>query len=156
VCRPPYSEESRFSRYTLKPLLRFFTLGFVSTGLGTQTEWEHGPVLKRIIGLPGDTVKIENNKVYIKEAGASSYTVEPIIITKDYLRTEIDEGGDWPSIFPLGGAMQPLTLSENEYFVLGDNRPVSLDSRHWGLIRLEDIEGLVFLRYWPFRTFDTL
>ncbi len=156
VCTAPYSDEGRFSRYTVKPLLRFFTLGFVSTGFDSKTDWEQGPVIKRVIGLPGDTVKIENNRVFIKEPAASSYKEETAAVIKEYLLSDGGKDPNWPSVFPLGSAMTPLTLSENEYFVLGDNRSQSLDSRHWGVISIEDMEGLVFLRYWPFKKFDAL
>ncbi len=90
--------------------------------------------IKRIIGLPGETIEIKNGKVAIfnKEGNQlldESTYLTPLILT--------------------AGDMQ-ITLAEDKYFVLGDNRIASSDSRSWGLLPREDIIGRVFLRAWPF------
>ncbi len=71
-----------------------------------KTEDEDGMIMKRVIGLPGDTVHIHDGRVYVND--------EPV----DDILTEL-----------AGTAYFPLTLGEDEYFVLGDNRAVSKDSR---------------------------
>lgn len=86
--------------------------------------------IKRIIGLPGEEVKIEEGVVRINgEILDESHYLLPEIKTLDNLS---------------------LKLSENEYFVLGDNREASSDSRRWGALPRENIVGRVFLRLWPF------
>ena len=89
--------------------------------------------IKRVIGLPGETVQIMDGKVYIngEELTEDIYGIEPI---------------EEPGI-----AYEPIEIGEDEYFVLGDNRPVSRDSRYAevGLISGEDIEGRVFVRVFP-------
>ena len=93
--------------------------------------------IKRIIGLPGETVQIDaNGTIYINgEELQESYGREVI---KDP-----------------GTAAEPITLGEDEYFVLGDNRNASSDSRDpsVGLIKREDIIGRAWLRIYPFSKF---
>ncbi|WP_075718682.1 signal peptidase I [Roseburia sp. 499] len=93
--------------------------------------------IKRIIGLPGETVQIDmNGTIYIDgEELQESYGREVI---KDP-----------------GTAAEPITLGEDEYFVLGDNRNASSDSRDpsVGVIKREDIIGRAWLRIYPFSKF---
>lgn len=88
--------------------------------------------IKRIVGLPGETVKIESSRVYVLQDNDFQ------LLDEDYLTDFIQTPGD----------MQ-ITLARDEYFVLGDNRPLSADSRRWGPLPEEDIIGRVFLRAWP-------
>lgn len=88
--------------------------------------------IKRIIGLPEETIEIENGEVIIK---------------KDTISQTLDE------TTYLGGFETPgditVTLQEDEYFLLGDNRDSSYDSRRWGPLPKENITGRVFFRAWP-------
>jgi signal peptidase I len=94
--------------------------------------------IKRIIGLPGETVQIDNNgDIYING----------VILEESYGREVIENPGN---------AINPITLADNEYFVLGDNRNYSQDSRIIGNIKREDIIGRAFLRIWPFNKFGIL
>ena len=92
-------------------------------------------LIKRVIGLPGETVSIEGTKVKITNATHPDgfYLDEP------YLTAE-NLGG------PSGVT---VTLGEDEYFVLGDNRRVSSDSRIWGILPKDDIIGQVVVRLFP-------
>ena len=90
--------------------------------------------IKRIIGLPGETIEIKDGKVEVFNRGGGR-----ILDESEYLSPEIQTPGDIR-----------ITLAENEYFVLGDNRYASSDSRHWGPLPREDIIGRVVLRAWPF------
>ena len=94
--------------------------------------------IKRIIGLPGDKVEIIDGKVYIndKELKSDVYGIT------DYI--------DYPGI-----AEEPITLGDDEYFCLGDNRPVSQDSRYEevGPVKRSIIVGKVWIRIWPLNKF---
>ena len=93
--------------------------------------------IKRIVGLPGETVEIKDGKVMISNQRES------------YI---LDESGYLPSdIFTKGETL--ISLADNQYFVLGDNRYASADSRSWGALPRENIIGRVFLRAWPFTAF---
>jgi len=88
--------------------------------------------IKRIIGLPAETVEIKDGKVYI---------------TKD-LKTQIIDENYLPKDLLTIGSIK-TTLDDNDYFVLGDNRNASSDSRSWGILPRRDIIGKVFLRAFP-------
>ena len=95
--------------------------------------------VKRIFGLPGETIQITGNDIYINGE-------------------KIEDGFAKNGMDDPGIAAEPLTLADDEYFVLGDNRMVSLDSRDpdLGPIKAEDIAGHVILRIWPLKKFGTL
>lgn len=90
--------------------------------------------LKRIVGLPGETIEIKDGKVIIYEDDSNFFVLDE----SDYL----------PESLKTSGNLQ-ISLAENEYFVLGDNRTFSSDSRKWGTLPGENIIGRVFLRAWP-------
>lgn len=95
--------------------------------------------VKRIIGLPGETVQIVDETIYINgNPLKENYGKDPI----NYQ----------------GVASEPFTLGDDEYFVLGDNREVSQDSRYEevGNINKEDIVGRAWLRVYPFKKFGLL
>lgn len=96
--------------------------------------------VKRIIGLPGETVQVRDGFVYIdgEKLEADKYCLSKIL-----------DGGN---------AEVPVKIKKNEYFVLGDNRNMSTDSRnsYVGMVKKKDISGKVFLRIWPFSHFGLL
>ena len=99
-------------------------------------------LIKRVIGLPGETVVITGNAVTIINAAyPNGFTLsEPYLDSAD-----------------LGGATNMrVTLGNDEFFVLGDNRKVSADSRIWGTLPRSDIVGRVFLRLFPFTKLGVL
>lgn len=91
--------------------------------------------IKRVIGLPGEKVKVDNGKVTIYNQQNPDGMV-------------LDEGAYLPSGIITNGALT-ITLKADEYFVLGDNRPFSHDSRGWGVLPGNDIIGKVLIRAWP-------
>ncbi len=91
--------------------------------------------IKRIVGLPGETVEIDNGEVIITNAENPNGFV-------------LEEGAYLPDGRKTNGS-QKVILSEDEYYVLGDNRPASSDSRMSGPLNKEAIIGKVLLRAWP-------
>lgn len=89
--------------------------------------------IKRVIGLPGEIIKIEDGRVYLEGE---------VLNEADYLTQNLETAGSIEVI-----------LGEDEFFVLGDNRNASFDSRKWGALSGEGIIGRVHLRLWPMNAF---
>lgn len=94
--------------------------------------------IKRIIALPGETVETKDGEVIISRDGKNLYLDESQYLSDD-LRV--------PDSLP-------VTLKDNEYFVLGDNRPYSSDSQDWGELPSSNIIGRVAFRLWPFDSLE--
>ena len=90
--------------------------------------------VKRVIGTPGDTLEIRKGRVIVNGLAL----VEPYITVRD------------------DSSMAPVTLGEKEYFVLGDNRRGSNDSRNWGTVPEANILGKVWIIYWPLSNWTLL
>lgn len=89
--------------------------------------------IKRIIGLPGDSIEVKENAIW----------VNGIRLEEPYIPEEFDI---LPGEFTKN---RVITLGPNEYFPVGDNRPYSSDGRSWGPITPDLIVGRAFFRYWP-------
>lgn len=83
--------------------------------------------IKRVIGVPGDAVRVEKGVTYVNN----------VAIDEPYVTHTSDQAAQ-------------ITLKDGEYFVMGDNRAGSYDSRSWGPIIKEEIQGRVLLRLYPF------
>jgi signal peptidase I len=94
--------------------------------------------IKRIIGLPGETIEIKNSQVTI----INKDNPKGLVLDESYLPAGTEMPGDGT-----------FTTGEDEYFVMGDNRLQSFDSRSWGPVKKSEIVGVVRLRIWPFNLF---
>jgi len=90
--------------------------------------------IKRVVGLPGELIKVSDNNVVI----TNKEHPEGFVLDEVYLPRELLTSGS-----------AEIVLDEDEYFVLGDNRSYSFDSRSWGALKSNSIVGLVRLRLWP-------
>ncbi|MBI4049443.1 MAG: signal peptidase I [Candidatus Doudnabacteria bacterium] len=103
--------------------------------------------IKRIIGLPGETITIDSGRVTIK----NKQYPEGQVLEESYLP---NQGLTFPHNTALIGGKKSLTLGQDEYLVLGDNRLASSDSRDWGVLKQEEIVGRVFIRVLPLTEFS--
>ena len=88
--------------------------------------------IKRVIGVPGDHIEIKEGSVYVNGEK----------LQEDYLQSGVVTDS-------MNGIFTDLIVPENTVYVLGDNRPKSTDSRCFGCVPLEKIEGKVIIRFWP-------
>jgi signal peptidase I len=109
-----------------------FNAGFIPGYAGQR-------FIKRVIGVPGDTVDIANGKVEIIKDGKTT------ILSEKYLPKNLQTVGN-----------VNLTLKADQYFVLGDNREFSYDSRYWGVVPKSDIIGKASLRIFPITALEEI
>ena len=91
--------------------------------------------IKRCIGLPGDTIQIRNKQLYIN----GKKVIEPYVVHKD----------EKPAKDAFRDNFGPVKVPDNSYFMMGDNRDNSADSRYWGFLPDDYIRGRAWLVYWP-------
>jgi signal peptidase I len=91
--------------------------------------------IKRVIGLPGSTVSIKDGNVYV-----NGIKFDESKFLKSTVKT-------YPGAFLAEG--QEITVPQDSFFVLGDNRSYSSDSREWGFAKKSDLIGISFFVYWP-------
>jgi signal peptidase I len=96
--------------------------------------------IKRIIGVPGDTIEIKGGAIFLNDTQ----------LKEEYLPNGfVTQAGQFTS-------KGPVIVPEGSYFVAGDNRSHSSDSRSWGFVTYEELVGKAFFRYFPFDRFGLL
>jgi len=149
VVHSPQYVRPGFPLSALEPLVRFFT-GQRATLVRDPTGTRVPPYLiKRVMGLPGDTVRMSGFRLSVMAPGSGAFIDEQVLVQTPYQIAAGALPAGWKSEFPFSGELAPRLLREGEYFLLGDNRPASSDSRSWGPLRRDRIVGKVLLRYWP-------
>ncbi len=123
---------NKFSYNIFKPE-RFEIIVFYPYGRDDPDDY----YVKRIIGLPGEKVQIKGSDIYINDE----------ILEENYGKDPITDPGI---------AEEPVILAEDEYFVMGDNREISEDSRYFGPVKKENISGHVLMRIYPFNKITLL
>lgn len=109
-----------------------FDAGFIPNYKGQR-------FIKRVIGLPGEIINIVNGEVRIAKDGQTT------ILKENYLPADLETIGE-----------VNVTLKSDQYFVLGDNRDYSYDSRMWGVLSKSDIIGKASLRLWPINSLSEI
>lgn len=129
---------------------------------GTDPNSEHLFLVKRVVGVPGDHIHLRNGIVYLNgqpqdepqaaKPGEDSY----IPYRDDFPSVSPSMAGDitaqWSVELPTHIQGDDLVVPPGHYFAMGDNRPVSLDSRYWGFVPRENIVGRPMFVYWSFVT----
>ena len=134
---PTLHNNDRLWVTSIKKPQRFDIIAFPSPRNGQR-------LAKRLIGLPGETVEYRDDTLYIN--GVS--------LSEDYLasaKRNVSKNENYTQDFTLETleATQSLTVPEGMYFVLGDNRPRSDDSRYFGFVKQASVEGVLTFRYYP-------
>jgi len=104
-------------------------------------------LIKRVIGLPGETVELKAKKVYINGTPLD----EPYVHFLQPPTTGVPELNEVAS-FDVRERYGPVTVPPNQYFVMGDNRDNSQDSRYWGFLPRELVKGKAVIIYWSYES----
>ncbi len=109
--------------------------------------------IKRLIGLPGDTLQLKNNMIYVKPQGEDKF--RPITEFNSTFKKLYSGQGGYQGHINIPGTLlsspkATFTVPKDSYFVLGDNTSSSLDSRYWGTVPRANIVGKGFFVFWPF------
>ncbi len=96
--------------------------------------------IKRVIGLPGDLIEVKAKQVYVNG--------QPFSIPQELHRDQ----EVIPSVASPRDFVGPIKVPEDNYFVMGDNRDFSFDSRFWGYVHKSKIKGLAFIKYWSWNS----
>jgi len=153
---PPYHQDPAPWVAVGDDLVRFVTLNFVSLDGATRSKWDGSATFRRVIGLPGDTVRIENFTASVKPKGDAYFLSEYELSKKPYSLTDEGLPNGWRTTFPFGQAVTERVLGPDEYFVMADHRSVGGDSRTWGPVKRSAIQATALLKYWPLQEFGGL
>ena len=148
VSSPEYYREEPWYVITLDSFFRFFTLQKKGFG-GSGENWQKSSMLKRVMGVPGDTVKMRNFEVFIRPEGRTYFFSEKEIIPVEYSLPEYSPPDGLPPDYPMSGNMEELTLGPGEYFLMGDNRSRSNDSYYWGPVSIDNISSRALVQLAP-------
>jgi len=118
-------------RYYFRPPQRQEVVVFRQVGSIDETKKD---LIKRLMGLPGETLQVKNGIIY---------TNGKAVVEKHPMNQDFANFG-------------PVTIPADAYFVMGDNRPASADSRYWGFLPRKNIIGQAFLRIWPITKFGLI
>jgi len=149
VFTPPYINEKKGIINYISPFIKFLTFGKIDISLIGSEQWDKQLLIKRIIAVPGDTIRIKNFIVAIKTEDSDFFLSEFEVIDANYDISVGDLPEGWNNSIPFSGNMNDYELEENQYFVLGDNRMQSSDSTSWDTLDRNMIRGKVLLTYWP-------
>jgi signal peptidase I len=146
---------NRFSYHFSGPkrgdIVVFTTEGLSEDASGSPLSKVGFYYVKRLIGMPGDRLKIIDNMIYVKTKNSKRF----VPITKFNIaainRIYSDEGG-YQGHFSVGrlASGREVNVPENSYFMLGDNSSFSADSRYWGFVPRRNIIGKALFVFWPF------
>lgn len=153
---PPYHQPPSPWTAVGDDLVRFFTFQMVSLDAATRPDWDGPATLRRVIGLPGDTVRIDNFTASVKPKGEAYFLSEYELSKTPY--SLVDDGlpEGWRSTFPYGQNRTEWVLGDDEFFVLADHRSLGGDSRTWGAVHRRDIQATALVKYWPLQEFGGL
>lgn len=147
----------RFSIYLVPPErgeIMIFTTDGLNVGGEPLSASSGFYYVKRLVAMPGDTVRLKNNQLYVKPAGTKEFRKLQDIAPRT-AKLYSGKGGYQGHLSSMGdyrlfGADEDYTVPEDHYFMLGDNSAFSLDSRFFGAVPRRNLVGRSWFVFWPF------
>ena len=153
----PGKDKVSAGRFIFEPFIRFITLqqwgGFRSA---KRKQGMPDLLIKRVIALPGDWVKIDHNQIYVRPRGSRYFISEFEASTQIYEVKQDNAAPGWKNITAFSSEFPAFQLAKDQVFVVGDNRKHINDSRTFGPISLGQIKGRVLSIYWPPKKMRTI
>jgi signal peptidase I len=156
VAEPGFMRPSGFWPMFADAIVRFVTFQLVSPSRGGPDGILSAPALLRVVGVPGDEIKMDDFVFKVKAEGSDQFLTEFELSTKRYDISHEDPPESWDEALPGSGHMDVRKLGKGEYFLAGDARSSSSDSRLWGPIHVDRFIAKALLRYWPPKVFGAL
>lgn len=145
------TEYSLFKKF-LDVNVRFFTAQRIS--LIEKNEFPSSKnKIRRLVGMPGDTIYMRDNVLYVKPKDERHFLTEFELSSKAYNVNFLSSPSQWDNSLGIKSSFDEIVLNDDEYFVLGDNRKSCEDSRFWGVLKSDMIKGKVLFCYFPFNNF---
>ena len=151
VLKSNNNKERRFYEIIWHNISSFFTAQQYDSYVDTNSPGTNYQ-LRRVVGLPGDEIYMQDYVLYIKPADEKHFLTEFELAEKPYNLTFLTPPAQWNGSVGVKGSFDPIVLGQNEYYVLGDNRISVSDSRLWGTISKQEMTGRVILRYFPIKS----
>lgn len=149
LIRPAYNGEIAWWRSGVDAFTRLVSFQQLELedliGIGQGDPW----LVRRVIGLPGDTVYVESGWCFIKPRDRNAFIREDELSERVYEIATPPKIAGWRDRYPGPATLSPLVLKEGEYFLLSDNRAIADDSRLWGPVKKRAILARILLRFWP-------
>ena len=150
---PAVEEELSFAKKAVNFITEFFSFQQYKV-FEPENGISGNPSLRRVVGVPGDSLYMKDYVLYIKPAGEQHYLTEFELTPRMY--ETLQAKGKNMSNAGIPSQLEEIVLGEDEYFLLADDRLSSVDSRVYGPVSKSRIGGKAFLRYFPFSAFSTL
>ncbi|NQJ73282.1 signal peptidase I [Streptococcus suis] len=133
----------------------------------TDSDGKEKLIVKRVVGMPGDTIRYENDVLYINDQEVDEPYLDEYLTAfqKDKLQEEYAYNKQFQAVAQAAQAFTQdangyvdftVTIPEGQYYLLGDDRLVSLDSRSVGTFARDKIKGEVVFRFWPVNRVGTV
>lgn len=129
-------------------VVRFFTLRKY-TPFSDDGRMTGSSSVRRVVALPGDSIYIKDYVAYVKPKGTNQFLTEFELAKKPYSISAFAVPVEWDGMGP-SGDVDEITLGENEYYVLADDRVSSIDSRLYGTVSYSRIRAKVLFQCFPF------
>lgn len=142
-------EKGSFFKRSINLFVTFFTARQISLD-NLNNLMGNNSLVRRVVGLPGDTIYMRDYVVYIKPRGEDFFLTEFELIENPYNVNITAAPSMWDSGLGVSGSFDEMVLGNSEYFVLGDYRNSTVDSRMWGPVKNNVIKAKALLCYFPF------